>query len=162
MEVAPSPLTLLILMRIIFPSCRQMEMLPYLFFCLLSPIFGLLDSEPHRVARFNNILSKNWSDCDCEVFNEKIRKLTYIAIDRSHHADVYFFEKLLTLVRRLFQQEEAVINLVEDLANFNWVTVNLNPIDSANQTRLLLPWCGWKLQTCPGCKQNTQNIQHLK
>ena len=110
----------------IFPSCRQMNLLPFLFFYLLSPIFGLLDSEPHRVARFNEILSENWSDCDCEGYNEKIRRLTYIAIDKSHHAHVYFFEQLLTLMRRLFQQEEAVINLVEDLANFKWVTVNIS------------------------------------
>ena len=77
-------------MRTVLSSRRQMIMLPYLFFYLLSPIFGLLDSEPHRVARFNNILSENWSDCDCEVFNEKIRELTYNAIDKSHHAHVYF------------------------------------------------------------------------
>ena len=91
MEVGPSPLTLLTLMKIIFPSCRQMNLLPYLFFYLLSPIFGLLDSEPHRVARFNNILSENWSDCESGGYNEKIRKMTYIPIDKGHHADVYFF-----------------------------------------------------------------------
>ena len=68
-----------------------------------------------------------------------MRKLTYIAIDKSHHADVYLFAKLLTLMLRLFQEEEAVINLVEDLANFKWVTVNINPINSANQTLPLLP-----------------------
>ena len=68
-----------------------------------------------------------------------MRKLTYIAIDKSHHAHVHFFEKLLTLMCRLFQQEEAVINLVEDLANFKWVTVSLDPLNFENQTRLLLP-----------------------
>ena len=152
MEVGPSPLTLLILMRI-FPSCRQLEMLPCLFFCLLTPIFGLLDSEPHRVARFNNILSENWSGCESEGYNEKIRKMTYIPIDKGHHADVYFF--LLWCVGCSSRRKQWSTLLGIWPTSIGWQSTSTPSI-----LQMKRDFCFCDKNN--GCKQNIQNVHHLK